>query len=213
MGSFDWRSAVQGIAPILGGAFGGPLGAAATGALVNAVLGDRKTGDPVKDEASLASVLSGGITPEVRLKIIEAETEIKRATMEYADKAQARELEQAKAQLADVQSARERDVQLAKAGRKNQRANVMVAIDAAGLVLGLGGLIALGWFQASNPGSLSEGVFGALIAQLATITSYFGLCLRDAHQFEFGSSRGSKDKDDVIGALKGASSKAPPPPA
>ena len=34
---------------------------------------------------------------------------------------------------------------------------------------------------------------------LAAVSSYFGLGLRDAHQFEFGSSRGSKDKDALLG--------------
>lgn len=38
---------------------------------------------------------------------------------------------------------------------------------------------------------------GVVLAQLSTINSYFGLCLRDAHQFEFGSSRGSRTKDET----------------
>jgi hypothetical protein len=40
-------------------------------------------------------------------------------------------------------------------------------------------------------------VFGALLSQLSVITSLFGLCLRDAYQFEFGSSRGSRLKDEA----------------
>jgi len=102
-----------------------------------------------------------------------------------------------KAYLADRQDARKRDVQLAQAGVTNSRANAMVAMDVIGLLFGLGGMLLLGYYKAKYPEAISEGVFGALLAQLSTITSYFGLCLRDAHQFEFGSSRGSRIKDDI----------------
>lgn len=71
----------------------------------------------------------------------------------------------------------------------------MVSLDVLGLLASLAAMLALGLAKASHPEAVSEGVFGALLAQLSTITGYFGLCLRDAHQFEFGSSRGSKEKD------------------
>ena len=37
-----------------------------------------------------------------------------------------------------------------------------------------------------------------VITLVTTVASIFGLCLRDAHQFEFGSSRGSRDKDVLL---------------
>ena len=103
------------------------------------------------------------------------------------------ELEQA--YLGDRQNARARDIALHQAGYQNKRADLMVLFDVLGLVAGLLGMLALGYIKAHYPEAISEGVFGALLAQLSTITSYFGLCLRDAHQFEFGSSRGSRIKD------------------
>ena len=115
--------------------------------------------------------------------------------MEFRAEAQRLDADLEKAYLGDRQDARKRDIALSQAGVHNTRANAMVAMDAAGLLFGLGGMLALGWFKASHPEAITEGVFGALLAQLSTITSYFGLCLRDAHQFEFGSSRGSRDKD------------------
>jgi hypothetical protein len=33
------------------------------------------------------------------------------------------------------------------------------------------------------------------------IAGIFGACLKDAYTFEFGSSRGSKEKDDSIATL------------
>ena len=113
---------------------------------------------------------------------------------------QGRDLE--KAHLADVQDARKRDVLLAQAGVRGNRADFMILLDVVGLLSGLGGMMALGYVKAKYPEAISEGVFGALLAQLSTITSYFGLCLRDAHQFEFGSSRGSKDSNDFIRSMQ-----------
>lgn len=66
----------------------------------------------------------------------------------------------------------------------NTRANLMVAIDAIGLIACL---VVLGLYRQS--------ISGEVATLISTIASIFGLCLRDAHQFEFGSSRGSRDKD------------------
>lgn len=63
-----------------------------------------------------------------------------------------------------------------------------------GAVLGLIACLAsLIWFRAGLPGEA--------VGIISTIAGIFGACLRDAFQFEFGSSRGSKDKDSVIGNL------------
>lgn len=105
--------------------------------------------------------------------------------------------------LADRSDARKRDVELARLGRTNTRANLMVAMDVIGLLASLAGMLALGWIKSKHPDSITEGVFGALLAQLSTLASYFGLCLRDAHQFEFGSSRGSRNKDEAQAFAKG----------
>lgn len=187
---FDWRSVVKGIAPVLGGAFGGPLGAAAVGALTNAVLGDKATGDPVKDEAALAGVLAGDITPEIRAKIIEADTALKLAAMQFADKDKDRQLDELKSTLADVQNARARDAEFIKAGKANERANWMVVMDVVGL---LACLAVLTFFRQNLPGEV--------VGLLSTIAGIFGLCLRDAHQFEFGSSRGSKEAQATIATI------------
>jgi hypothetical protein len=36
---------------------------------------------------------------------------------------------------------------------------------------------------------------------ISTIAGIFGACLKDAYAFEFGSSRGSKEKDSTVAAL------------
>jgi hypothetical protein len=90
--------------------------------------------------------------------------------------------------LADRQDARRRDIDVRKLNAgKNKRADIMIICDWLGL---LACLVVLAFFRKDIPGEV--------VALLSTIASIFGLCLRDAHQFEFGSSRGSRDKDEML---------------
>lgn len=188
--SFDWQSAVKGVAPFLGGLLGGPLGATAAGAIAQAVLGDGATGDAGRDASALQAALAGGMTPEVRARLIDADRDVRLATMQYADAEKQRELERMRAELADVQSARLRDAEFIRAGKVNERANWMVAMDVFGLVACLA---VLTFFHKDIPGEV--------VGVLSTIAGIFGLCLRDAHQFEFGSSRGSKEAQATIATI------------
>lgn len=93
------------------------------------------------------------------------------------------------AYLGDRKDARARDVALHAAGYRNARADWMVLFDVIGLIACL---LVLALFRTAIPGEV--------VGLLSTIASLFGLCLRDAHQFEFGSSRGSREKDALVGA-------------
>ncbi len=90
----------------------------------------------------------------------------------------------------DLQGARMRDMILAQTGKGNLRADIMVCAAAVGLVSCLG---ALALFR----GSLS----GECVGIISTIAGIFGACLKDAYAFEFGSSRGSKEKDRQVSAF------------
>lgn len=169
----------------IGGALAGPAGSS-IGGQVAEWLGLASGSGPDQVDQALSTA-----SPETLLELKRIDAEMEKARI-------AADVEQSKIGTADIQDARGRDTKLQLAGRENSRANMMIMGDVLGLVLGLAGMITLGWFKARHPESVTEGVFGALLAQLSTFTSYFGLCLRDAHQFEFGSSRGSKDKDLII---------------
>ena len=86
--------------------------------------------------------------------------------------------------IQDRMQARTRDAALIKSGYTNTRADVMVFAAAVGLV---GCLSCLGFYQ----GHLA----GEAVGIISTIAGIFGACLKDAYAFEFGSSRGSKNKD------------------
>lgn len=91
-----------------------------------------------------------------------------------------------KAYLVDRQDARARDLELHRLGSSNSRANWMILGDVVGLL----GCLSFLYFLPDAPGEVR--------GMVSMIAGYFGLGLRDAHQFEFGSSRGSKEKDALI---------------
>jgi hypothetical protein len=103
--------------------------------------------------------------------------------------------------LADVGGARQRDVRLRELGQQNFRADRMVALAVWGLLGSVAALCALSYLKATYPDAINDGVFGALLTQITTIGSYFGLSLRDAFTFEFGSSRGSRMKDEALAKM------------
>ena len=93
--------------------------------------------------------------------------------------------------LADTQSARARDVELAKAGIKNHRANVLAG---AALLLVIICLLIVVW--SSNADDFAK----------ATISLILGRALGWVEQlfsFEFGTTRANKTKDDTINKLSG----------
>ncbi|GAB3452040.1 hypothetical protein ACFQPI_18440 [Insolitispirillum peregrinum] len=92
-----------------------------------------------------------------------------------------------RAYLQDRQSARQRDVELAKSGRSNVRADLMVAGVTLGLIACIG---VLAFYRNQVPGEV--------VGILSTVAGIFGACLKDAFAFEFGSSRSSKEKDALI---------------
>jgi hypothetical protein len=70
---------------------------------------------------------------------------------------------------------------------KNRRLNIMVIGAALGLIFCLLMLT-----------SYKEDLPGEVVGIISTISGIFGACLKDAYSFEFGSSRGSKEKDEKL---------------
>lgn len=81
------------------------------------------------------------------------------------------------------------NINLVNAYGRNKRLSVMVICAVVGLIICL---LILTLFR----GNLS----GEAIGIISTISGLFGACLKDAYSFEFGSSRGSREKDERISA-------------
>ena len=128
------------------------------------------TGVPSAESAIAQLEMSAELQGKFRLATLQADTDLE------------------KAYLADRADARSRDIELRKlTGGTNKRADLMVILDVVGLIACL---VALARFRTEIPSEV--------VGLLTTIATAFALCLRDAHQFEFGSSRGSKEKDDLL---------------
>lgn len=106
-------------------------------------------------------------------------------------KAQDQILEEIRIYAKDRADARSRDIELRKMnGGKNERANFMLAAAFASLVI----IMALMWSQPNMPGVII-GIFSTAVGAILKMLS-------DGFQFEFGSSRGSKDKTQLMGQSK-----------
>lgn len=136
----------------------------------------------------IAKVVTGAKSPQEALDALRANAELQQK-FNLAVLAADTELE--KAYLSDRADARNRDIEVRKvSGGSNTRADVMVVGAVLGLIACLAVLCA---FRKEIPGEA--------VGIVSTIAGIFGACLRDAYQFEFGSSRSSRDKDNTIANL------------
>ncbi|MDR1034964.1 MAG: hypothetical protein LBL32_03470 [Holosporales bacterium] len=92
--------------------------------------------------------------------------------------------------IKDKENARTRDIAIINTGRRNIRADVMVISAALGLIICLATIVV---YRKSLPGEA--------VGIISTVAGIFGACLKDAYNFEFGSSRGSKEKDQTVASI------------
>lgn len=125
----------------------------------------------------------------------------------YADaSASLRGLEQA--YLADLQNARARDLEVRKmTGGENRRANALLLAVVVLLVACLGAMVAIGVFVEVETPHLATAT-----GLLGTAAGFLLRGLSSALDFEFGSSRGSKDKSAEIAAMRSPEIGFPPSP-
>lgn len=138
--------------------------------------------------ADIAQTVSGASTPQEALAAIRNSAELQQA---FNLAVLSADTDLTKTFLADRQDARNRDIEVRKlTGGTNARADLMIV----GAVIGI--LACLGTLTFFRKGEIP----GEVVGIISTIAGLFGACLRDAFQFEFGSSRGSRDKDDLFAA-------------
>lgn len=158
--------------------------------LVRKIAGD-KAGNVAQRIMDIGAEITGASDPEEIQRRLEQDA-AKQA--EFQMQAAQFEHDLDMAFLADRSDARSRDVSMTRAGKDNIRADVL----AYGVMIGWLTLLALVVFFTPADdwakGVLAGG-FGALSMRLA-----------DVFQFEFGSSRGSKEKEALLGANRSGSS-------
>lgn len=186
--SLDWKAVVRGVAPTLASVLGTPAMGLGVKVLADALLGG-SSGDPIQDEAQIAGVLSGGVTPEIRIKLIEAESRVKDQLHELRKLDLANRHEIDKLELTDMADARKRDSLFVSAGRRNWRADIMFGLAVLVVIV----LTFMVW----DATDLNEYTKGIITLVLGRFLGY----LDQMYQFETGSTRTSKSKDETIERL------------
>lgn len=174
----EWKDvgeAVKKYAPMLGTALAGPAGGAA-GTAVSLLLGAFGLGDDTKPAEALAAIQA---SPEMALKLKELEDKHQETLAQLA-------FQSLQAQLADVQNARSREVEITKATGKR---DINLYILAWVVVVGFFVETALMMYVTIPPANVGPVniLFGALVAGFTGVLGYF-----------FGSSQSSDLKTKLM---------------
>lgn len=151
--------------------------------LVRWISGSDKAADVAERVVAAAQDVTGVAAPEAAIAALQASPDL---VAQFQIRCREIEAELDKAYLADRQDARRMAVDVLKAGGFDRK-NAMIVGDVVGLVVCIVVLV----YVPELPGEV-RGI-------ISTIAGFFGLGLRDAHQFEFGSSRGSQEKTEILG--------------
>jgi hypothetical protein len=148
------------------------VGEAST-AVVERVVGVAQTVAGVKtpEEALAAITASAEMQTKFRLAVLAADGELERAY------------------LSDRASARDRDIAYVRAGRYNWRADILA-------LLSVGGLLVCVWLIARDAGMPQRAIDAILI-----VIGVLAAAVRDVFSFEFGSSRGSEQKQQQLNEM------------
>ena len=130
-------------------------------------------------------------SPEDIVKLRQAQFDHEERLTELGIEKAKQDLEGFKIEVADRDSARGRDVEFIKRGMQNNRANLMFFLA----VVAVGMLVWIVW----KDQNINEYVKGIFTLVLGRFLGY----LDNIYAFEFGTTRGSKDKDETIKQLSG----------
>jgi hypothetical protein len=179
-----WKEVVGAVAPGLATALGGPLAGGAVALLAERLLGG-SSGDSVTDEAKIAGLVAGGMTPELRTRILEAENALKLETRRI-------DADLDKAYLQDVQGAR-----------------TVHGTDKDVLALGVGVLCIWGILTGATLWGLYNvltggiriadvGITATVFTVLGSTVGYVSNSAQQVLSYYFGSSRGSAQKNTLM---------------
>jgi len=144
-------------------------------------------------EDTLGVKIPDSPTPEDIGKLRQATFDHEERLIELSIEKAKGDLEGFKIEVTDRDSARVRDAEFIKQGSSNSRANLMFFLA----VCAVTGLV---WIVWTDQG-INEYVKGIFTLVLGRFLGY----LDNIYSFEFGTTRGSRDKDDTIKNLTGGS--------
>ena len=159
------------------------MGLAQVAPMIARWLGGENAGQVAEKVVGIAKAVTGAATPEEALAKIQADS---KAALDFQLAVMANEKDLDALYLADRQDARKRDTAITQAIGHNIRADILA-------FLAVGGLVICVWFVARDS-ELPERAVNAIMF----VAGVLAAAVRDVYSFEFGSSRGSKEKDALL---------------
>lgn len=156
-------------------------------AIVKWITGSDKAEQAAGTVVEIAKAVTGQPDGAGALAAIKADPAL---ALDFQKSVMANETELDKAYLADRQDARKRDTAFVQAGRWNWRGDLLA-------LLAVGGLVTCVWFIARDT-AMPERAVNAIMF----VAGVLAAAVRDVYSFEFGSSRGSKEKDEALFRLR-----------
>ncbi|MBT2322511.1 hypothetical protein J7E62_09155 [Variovorax paradoxus] len=189
MADLDWKKLVGGIAPVLGTVLAGPLAGAAIAELAGALLGNKDA-----TEADLAAVLSRGrLGPEQIVAIKQAENALAIRMRELdIDVLKINQAADA-ALIADTSDARH-------TFGKDENVFVLGCIILSAFALLMGLVLTGCFFLMTGRMTVDPGTLAVCAGLIGTVVGYVAANAQQVVSFFYGSSKGSKDNGDRIGA-------------
>lgn len=201
----DWKKIIAGVAPALATVLAGPLAGGAVKILADTVAGG-STGDLAQDETRVMGVLSGGLTPELQAKILEADNAVRLAMIQAGVREKEIVAETDRAVIADAAHARATHQQNASVMKLGYLINAASYGVVAAVLYGCFELLT-GAELKVDPGTAAivGSIVGASVQWIMSNAS-------QANGFFFGSSPGSRVKDMELGkAVSEGFRRAPKP--
>ena len=142
-------------------------------------------------EQTLGVKIPDDPTPEEVSKLRQAQFDHEERLLQLGIEKAKQDLESFREEVKDRDSARGRDSEFVRRGTRNYRADVLVLVAA----FAVAAMVYLVWRSPDLP----EYVKGVVTLVLGRFLGY----LDNIYSFEFGTTRGSKDKDETIKQLTG----------
>lgn len=142
-------------------------------------------------EETLGVKIPDNPSPEDIAKLRQAQFDHEERLIELGIEKAKQDLESFKIEAQDRDSARSRDVEFIKRGMQNNRANLMFFLA----VVAVGMLVWIVW----KDQNINEYVKGIFTLVLGRFLGY----LDNIYSFEFGTTRGSREKDETINKMAG----------
>lgn len=150
------------------------------------ITGNDKAAEAAEQVVDIAKRVTGKDSGEAAVEAIKADPALVYQFREFVIR---NEADMDAKYLEDRQDARQRDVEFLKAGTRNWRADALAALAVIGVVL----LTLVVW---KDP-TINEYVKGTFTLVIGRFLGY----IDQIYQFEFGSTRSNKTKDETISRL------------